>query len=42
MYNYKEEKFNCSKCGTEIDGHNKYLHDRMCDVFFEFLAFYKS
>ncbi len=32
----KEEKFNCAKCGIEIGGHNKYLHDGMCDdCFFE-------
>ncbi len=32
----KEEKFNCIKCGIEIGGHNKYLHDGMCDdCFFE-------
>lgn len=30
------EKFNCKKCGKDIDGHNKYLHDGMCDdCFFE-------
>ena len=26
-----EEKFTCRKCGKQIDGHNKYLHDGMCD-----------
>jgi hypothetical protein len=26
-----EGKFNCTKCGIEIDEHNKYLHDGMCD-----------
>ena len=31
MSNSKEEKFNCNKCGIEIGGHNKYLHDGMCD-----------
>ena len=36
MSDSKEEKFNCSKCGIEIGGHNKYLHDGMCDdCFFE-------
>ena len=31
MSNSKEEKFNCSKCGIEIGGNNKYLDDGMCD-----------
>ncbi len=31
MSDAKEEKFNCGKCGIEIGGHNKYLHDGMCD-----------
>ncbi len=26
----------CKKCGAEIGGHNRFLHDRMCDdCFFE-------
>src|SRR4030066_217994 len=31
MPSSKEEKFNCNKCGIEIGGHNKYLHNGMCD-----------
>lgn len=32
----EEEKFNCRKCGKEIDAHNQYLHDGMCnDCFFD-------
>ena len=31
MSSANEEKFNCSKCGIEIYGHNQYCHDGMCD-----------
>ena len=31
MSNAEEEKYNCSKCGVEIGGHNKYLHEGMCN-----------
>lgn len=31
-----EESFFCKRCKTEIGGHNKFLHDGMCDdCFFE-------
>lgn len=26
-----EEKFNCRKCDKEINSHNQYRHDGMCD-----------
>lgn len=25
------ERLRCKKCGKEIDGHNEYCHDGMCD-----------
>lgn len=32
----KQEIFNCTKCETVIGGHNKYLHDGMCnDCYFK-------
>ena len=27
----EEGKFNCKKCGKEMEGHNEYCHDSMCD-----------
>jgi NMD protein affecting ribosome stability and mRNA decay len=36
MEKTEKEKFNCKKCGKEINAHNKYCHDEMCDdCFFE-------
>jgi NMD protein affecting ribosome stability and mRNA decay len=32
----KKEAYKCRKCGITIGGHNKFLHDGMCDeCFFE-------
>jgi hypothetical protein len=27
----KDERYSCKKCSIEIGGHNKFLHDGMCD-----------
>lgn len=33
------ERFYCKKCNTEIDGHNQFLHDGMCDDCFSEVYF---
>ncbi len=42
MSDAKEGKFNCGKCGIEIGGHNKHLHDGMCDGCFFDKCFHHS
>lgn len=30
-YNEKKKKFRCKTCSAEIDGHNYYFHNKLCD-----------
>jgi NMD protein affecting ribosome stability and mRNA decay len=34
-YKEKGKKFKCQDCGTEIDGHNYYFHQKLCDGCYE-------
>ena len=37
-----KEKFNCRKCSKEIDWHNQYCHDGMCDDCFFDIYFHED
>ena len=39
MVKINEKQWSCKQCKVKIGGHNKYLHDGMCDDCFNKLYF---